>query len=61
MNKKRIGSDRGKKNKTGNRIGEPGGRMISEALKCNSALISIDVDGDEQRKWYERAKDLQHE
>ena len=29
-----------------NRMGDPGARMISEALKCNNALTKLDLSSD---------------
>ena len=33
---------------TGNNIGDEGARMISEALKCNSSLTELNLNGDEK-------------
>ena len=41
----------------GNNIGNSGAGMISEALKCNSALIELNLSGDKietfETKWIE--------
>ena len=37
---------------TGNDIGDEGARMISEGLKCNSTLTTLDLGGDNNlKKW----------
>ena len=41
---------------TENWIGDEGARMISEALKCNSTLTQLNLDGDEKEKIEERNK-----
>ena len=35
---------------TGNNIGSEGGRKLSEALKCNNKLDTLDLGGDENWK-----------
>jgi len=39
---------------TGNGIGDEGARMISERLKCNSTLTTLDLSCDEKNDKEER-------
>ena len=40
--------------KTGNEIGDEGAKMISEGMKSNSTLTSLDLGGEEEKQKEER-------